>query len=413
MRNATKGLLLATVVFGLASAASADFCDDQYWLYVHDVLPTLKQGVGGVVVTWKLGKGSCFFPYGEIEKGKGVVPDKKTVFELASGTKVFTTAILGLHVVNPPGLLTSLPVEPYLPDGFELKHGEQGVTFQQLATFTGGFWWSDPPKEFKSGATFTEEEFQRAVKSLDPNGGSDSQGPIPGEQYLPTVQFYSNSSVGLLGQVLMQMDAPGQTLKFDANEFSSWVSDNLTGPARLNMPNTKVHPGGTLATGYLLGTDSEGNTTYKSTKPWAWEPWGAAGGLRSTANDMLTFLKANICAHNMSDDACKDFPVDILSAMLISHNPQNYEPPGNLTDPIIQLGFCGSQKEQAWAWIDVEPPAFNPKDEKPILYKGGDHPGFASFIGFSPGKNYGLVILANSHPLHVDPAGLQMIRDTP
>jgi CubicO group peptidase (beta-lactamase class C family) len=412
MRNATKGLLLAAVVFGLAGAARADFCDDQARVYKSDVLPTLSQGVGGIVVALKLGEKPCYFPYGEIERGKGVAPDKKTVFELASGTKVFTTAILGLNELY-RGLDVNSAVEPFLPDGFELKHGEQGVTFNQLATFTGGFWWSDPPKEFKTGATFTEEEFQDAVRSLDPNGGSDSQGPIPGEKYLPTIQFYSNSSVGLLGQILMQIDAPGQHLSFDANEFSDWISDNLTGPAALNMPNTKVHPAGTLATGYLLGTDMWGIPTYKQEKPWAWEPWGAAGGLRSTAEDMATFLKANICAHNMSDDACKDFPADILIAMLDSHNPQDYEPPGNLTDPVIQLGFCGSQKEQAWAWIYVAPPAINPKREKPILYKGGDHPGFASFIGFSADKKYGVVILANSHPLQVDPAGLQMIRHTP
>lgn len=413
MRKARKGLLLSGLVFGLAIAAHADdsFCFDQFFVYSSQVLPTVNKAIGSVVVTYKLGHKPCYFFLGEIERGKGVQPDGKTVFELASGTKVFTTAILGMHAGL--GLDVYAPVKPYLPPEYELLEPEEGVTFQQLATFTGGFFWSDPPG-FKKGVS-TQQDFVDAVNGLDPTDAPNGEGPIPGEQDLPTLQLYSNSSVGFLGQILMQMDSTkAQTYSFDANGFSDWISDNLTGP--LGMSNTRVHPAGTKATGYLLKTSKKNGkvtTTYTQEPPYPWVPWGAAGALRTTPEDMATFLKANICAHHTSDPACASMPSYILSALATAHNPNDYQPVGKLTDPIIQLGVCGSQKEQAWAWIYVAPPQDNPSNIKPIIFKGGDHPGFASFIGFSPDKAYGVVILANTHPLHVDPAGLNMIQHTP
>jgi CubicO group peptidase (beta-lactamase class C family) len=418
MRKATtiKGLLLAAVVLGLANTAHADdsFCFDQYFVYATEILPTLEKAVGSVVVTYKLGeKKPCFFPLGQTAQTKGVPIDANTVFELASVTKVFTTGILGMHTEFPLALDVNSAVKQYLPPAYDLTKAEEGVTFQQLATFTGGFFWSDPPG-FKKGVS-TQQDFEDAVNGLDPTDAPNGQGPIPGEKDLPTLQFYSNSSVGFLGQILMDMDsiATGVSYSFDAKGFSSWISDNLTVP--LEMPNTKVHPGGTLATGYKFIPGKKGAPdTYDPKPPYPWVPWGAAGALRSTANDMATFLKANICAHYISDKACAEFPESILNGLAAAHNPNDYVPAGKLTDPVIQLGVCGSQKEQAWAWIYVAPPADNP-GVHPIVFKGGDHPssGFGAFIGISPYKKYGVVILTNTQPLGIDPIGLNMIQNTP
>jgi CubicO group peptidase (beta-lactamase class C family) len=412
-----RALLVAGAILGLVNMARADFCSDQTDLYMKYLYPKTSQAIGSAVVTFKLGETPCFFLVGETEIGKGTLIEKTTVFELASVTKVFTTAILGEHI--PFGLDVYYPVKSYLPPGYDLTSAEEGVTFQQLATFTGGFWWSDPP-HFKKGVS-TQQDFVDAVNGLDPTDAPNGQGPIPGEQDLPTIQFYSNSSVGFLGQILMNMDSTkSRTYSFDANGFSNWISDNLTGP--LDMKNTRVHPGGTLATGYLVTPGKNGKPDADSVRvgsqwytpepPFPWVPWGAAGALRSTANDMLTFLKANICAHHTSDPDCTDFPSYILSAMATAHNPNEYQPRGLLVDPIIQLGVCGSQKEQAWAWIYEAPPENNPNNLKPIIFKGGDHTGFAAFIGFSPDKKYGLVILVNTHPLSIDPAGVNMIQHT-
>ena len=65
-------------------------------------------------------------------------------------TKIFTTAILAMRALGSHGLNVYGPVKPYLPPGYRLTSSEGNVTFQQLATFTGGFDWSDLGDEQES-----------------------------------------------------------------------------------------------------------------------------------------------------------------------------------------------------------------------------------------------------------------------
>jgi beta-lactamase class C len=343
------------------------------------------QAVGAMVVMLKLGEKPCFYSSGEIVLETGKAPDADTVFELASVTKVFTTAILGVR--SSQGLKVHDQVEPYLPPGYALTPSEHKVTFQQLATFTGGFSWSDPP-DFTKGHAFSQAEFVDDVNSIVP----DPDDPIPGVTNLPTNVNYSNGSVGFLGQILMQMDSTrSRPYDFDASGFSDWISDNVTEP--LDMGHTRVHPNGTVAIGYK----PKGSTYIVPVdSPFPWVPWGAAGALRSTTADMAKFFKANICAHNTTDPACTGYSVDLLDGLSVSHQPNKYSPSGTLVDPTIYIGGCESRSEQAWAWVYVAPPSPNPSGVTPIIWKNGGHPGFSTFIGFSPDKKLGLVILTNT-----------------
>jgi CubicO group peptidase (beta-lactamase class C family) len=410
MRNASRGLLLATVVFGLAHAAHGDespFCTAQRDLYNTYLSARTSQSVGSAVVTFRLGETPCYFFSGEIEWGTGKTPDANTIFELASVTKIFTTTILALRA-NEGRLDPYSGVLPDLPSGYSLTMNEQAVTFQQLATFTGGFWWDDPT-DFTNGESYSQDDFVYDVKHLDPTDFAKPNGPISGETNLPTINFYSNGSIGFLGQILMSMDStPGRQYRFTAEGFSNWISDNLTTP--LDMPNTSVHPGGgnNKATGYKKKAKNA------FVAPFPWEPWGAAGALRSNIADMLTFLEANICAYHTTDPACAGFPSDILSALVTAQTPNNYTPDGNLSDSIIYLnGVCGSPVQQAWAWRYLAPPSPNPDNVTPIISKDGGHPGFSTWIGFDPVKGYGLVILLNTHGLNMINAGQNMIQNTP
>jgi hypothetical protein len=115
----------------------------------------------------------------------------------------------------------------------------------------------------------------------------------------------------------------------------------------------------------------------------------------------------------MSDPACASFPSYVLSALATAHNPNDYQPKGTLTDPTIFIGGCGSQNQQGWAWVYVAPPEANPNNIKPIIWKNGGHPGFSTFIGFSPDKSYGLVALLNTGNVALVNAGKNMIQHTP
>ena len=364
-------IALGMLAFGFVSAAHAEtpFCSTQLGLVNSILGPLVKppfsltgtgsQAVGMVVVTLKLGEQPCFFAAARSNWGTGSLPDANTIFELASVTKVFTTAILALRQAQ--GLDVNGPVAPNLPPDYVLREREEDVTFQQLATFSGGFHWSDPPDSTK-GESFSQSDFVTAVNTLVPR----KKDAIPGEDALPTLNFYSNGSVGFLGQILMHMDG-GKGRHYPPHEtgFSNWIADNVTGP--LNMSSTAVEPGGVRATGYREKNDG----TYDTEHPFPWEPWGAAGALRSNASDMLKFLKANICAHHKSDPDCTGFPQDILKALATAHQPNVYTPSGSMADPIIYIG--GKEKsrwEQAWAWDFHAPPDPNPSNVTPIIRKG-------------------------------------------
>jgi CubicO group peptidase (beta-lactamase class C family) len=394
MRNAVRGLWIAAAVFALANAANADegppdFCSTQRGLFDQYLQPKTGKSVGTAVVTFKLGEKPCYFFFGKTETGpSGKAPDANTIFELASITKVFTTAILAERSLQ--GLDPTKRVKQHLPDDYALTSNEEAVTFQQLATFTGGFYWDTPTDAKGHLASFTD--------------ATPPDGPILGEANLPTVNFYSNGSIGLLGQALMHIDSsPGQRYFLDAPGFSRWIADNLT--TALDMPHTAVHPGGGKATGYNLSRNAQSDFPFV--------PWFAAGALRSNIADMLKFLQANICAYHASDPACAGFPADVMAALMTSHAVNSYTPAGALPDATIYLnGVCGSRDVQAWAWRVLEPPSPNTNDEKPIISKDGGHPGFSTWIGFSPDKKYGLVILLNTGGIGLINAGQNMIQNT-
>jgi hypothetical protein len=55
-----KALLVAGVILGLVNTALADFCSDQFALFLKDIYgPAASQAVGGAVVTFKLGEKPC------------------------------------------------------------------------------------------------------------------------------------------------------------------------------------------------------------------------------------------------------------------------------------------------------------------------------------------------------------------
>ena len=265
--------------------------------------------VGAVVVTLKLGDAPCTFAFGETAIGSGIAPDGQTIFELASVTKTFTTAILALRAAA--GLVNvHLPVTLLLPSEYELSPRMQRVSLQQLATFSGGFPWSDPAGFTRS---WPQRRFVQEVNALEPTD------PIPGEADLPTVNYYSNGSIGFLGQILMNVDRMVGLGDYQPRQrgFTVWMEDNLTGP--LAMPSTKVNPQGAWATGYAIA-----NGQYHATLPFLWVPWGAAGALRSNAADMTNFLRANICAHHATDPACAGLPPDLLAALPLAHAPTKH-----------------------------------------------------------------------------------------
>jgi D-alanyl-D-alanine-carboxypeptidase/D-alanyl-D-alanine-endopeptidase len=97
-----------------------------------------------------------------------------------------------------------------------------------------------------------------------------------------------------------------------------------------------------------------------------------AGGLRSTANDMLKFLAANIGL----------LKSPLYTAMQKTHAGQK--------------SIKGDKLKSGLAWFVIR------EDDLHILLHGGERPGYRSFIGFDPQKKTGVVVLTNSAQIIMD-----------
>jgi D-alanyl-D-alanine-carboxypeptidase/D-alanyl-D-alanine-endopeptidase len=97
-----------------------------------------------------------------------------------------------------------------------------------------------------------------------------------------------------------------------------------------------------------------------------------AGGLRSTANDMLKFLAANIGL----------LKSPLYTAMQKTHAGQK--------------SIKGDEFKSGLAWLVIR------EDDLHILLHGGERPGYRIFIGFDPQKKTGVVVLSNSAQIIMD-----------
>lgn len=346
----------------------------------------------------------------------GTPPNEQTIFELASVTKTFTGAILGkkvaLNQVNPlTSINSSLPPGTWVGRSYNLTANEQPVTFQQLATFSGGVCFSDAPNvNINSGdAALNQSEFIRNINELDPAnaicpGGTTSR-PRAYPNYpalLPRNNFYSNSSVGLLGQVLMNLDG---YLNMDQPDFNGFMCQHILTPLEMTQTNACL-PNEILANN-CANTGAHCNTTSWPSEEFSagftvvnhqfvpgpafpYVPWAAAGNLRSNSADMIKYVKANLGVYNGSNPDV----LSLIAGMRKAHVSNNYLPLPNGAHHLrlnigSQFPLVGGQ---GYGWV------CKPKENSPdaVCGKIGGHDRFRSFVGFSDSKKYGVVILINS-----------------
>lgn len=90
----------------------------------------------------------------------------------------------------------------------------------------------------------------------------------------PAPYVYSNVGIGLLSYLVA--DATGKS-------WQDQLNAEILGP--LNMADTLLRPGPPQVQRIAQGHTQNGNEAH----PWPVFAWYAAGGLRSTAQDMLSF----------------------------------------------------------------------------------------------------------------------------
>jgi CubicO group peptidase (beta-lactamase class C family) len=280
--------------------------------------------------------------YGTTEKGKTILPDSTTIFELASTSKLFTTATLQLLVDN-GGLNLNDKIQTLLGDKIKLPVISEKTTLQHLATHLSGF--PSLPNSFI--AKMTDET--NPYKDLATQDIYDYLKTCEGKQTDGTFE-YSNFGMGLLGHLL--------ELKTGV-KYEQLVKDRLLN--KLEMNQTFVTIDSANKSKIIQGFDESGNPA----PIWIDKVLTGAGSFLSNGSDMLKFVKANL----------NENATPISKSLIASHKQQ--------LDGETGLG-----------WIL---PSSTDKllGNKNIIWHNGMAGAYASFIAIDKVNNYGLFVLSN------------------
>jgi len=287
----------------------------------------------------------------------GVTPfDGNTVFEIGSITKTFTTAILA-DMVRKGELALSDPVQKLLPAGASIpqRNGKQ-ITLLDLATQSSGL----PRMPDNMTAKDNENPYaDYTVPELYAFLTKYTLSRDPGEKY-----EYSNLGVGLLGHALAMRAG---------RSYEQLVTERVLAP--LGMKDTRI-----TLTSDLRARLAPGHTeTGKPISNWDLPTLAGAGALRSTVNDMLTYIRAN------ADSTA----TNLSPTLALAHAERHAGPSATTT-----LGL---------AWHRTRLPSGHT-----IVWHNGGTGGYRSFTGYDEASGLGVVVLTSTSN-SVDEIGMHLL----
>jgi CubicO group peptidase (beta-lactamase class C family) len=284
--------------------------------------------------------------------------DGDTLFQIGSVTKVFTCLLLADATIRGEVALDQ-PASDLMPRGVRLHEPGRSITLRDLATHLSGLPAMPTNLDLRASpdpiSAYTVDDLYAFLAAYDPPRA-------------PGVAFeYSNLGVALLGHLLARRSG---------KDYEVLLRERILEPAGLS--STSVSPGAAslrrLATGhdrYLRPVDT-----------WEMRAMPASGSLRSSANDLLTFLSIYFSG--------TETPLRAAAALQLA---QPRPPVG----PSQGLGLMVRRADGQTTF------GFN-----------GSKSGFMCFVGFDPLAKIGVVVLSNNHPDDsVDPLGLHFLTGRP
>ena len=274
--------------------------------------------------------------FGTLDDGKA--PGGDTVYEIGSVTKTFTATLLARAVLA--GRVTlDTPVAQLLPDFQIPSRGGKMITLGQLATQHSGlppmpsnFLPRDPANPYADYDAAKLKAFLAAY-ALPRDPGASYE--------------YSNLGFGLLGYALAQSEN---------TTYGAVVDEQIFEPLGMTMSGTAFTDA--MRAHLAPGHDQTG----AAANNWDIDALAGAGAIRSTANDMLRYLKAN-----MGID-----PSPLAAAMKLAQQPRSD------MAKTMRIGL---------AWMTTG---------NGIVWHNGMTGGYRSFFGFTADGRRGVVMLANT-----------------
>ncbi|WP_371501675.1 beta-lactamase family protein [Kitasatospora sp. NBC_00374] len=314
----------------------------------------------GVAVAVVAGDDVAIRGAGSAGGGSSGAPGADTVFEIGSVTKVFTSLALARLAVAGAVELDE-PLARLLPDGAAVpsRDGEE-ITLRHLATHTSGL--PRLPKGMLLRALVrpsTPDPYAGCTADLLLRGLAATRlGAAPGRRFR-----YSNLGAGLLGLALAHRAG---------TDYPRLVDREICAPTGLS---------GTGVTRPAL--TAQGHTARRRPTPaWNLADLAGAGGLRSTAADLATFLRAQLGSG----------PDDLAEAIVLTRSTEHRRN----RFAWIHLGWLGQR--------------LHPQQGGHLqLWHNGATGGFTSFAGFDPERKVAVAVLSNTQR-SLDAAGFELLR---
>ena len=278
-------------------------------------------------------------------------PDGNTVYEIGSISKVFTGVLLACLVQEGKVKLTT-PVQDLLPEDVRIPGP---ITLKHLTTHTSGL----PrlpaniaPKDVAN--PYADYTFAQMYAFL-----STTELKIP----VGTESAYSNLGVALLGHALSRKAG---------KSYEGMLVHYIAQP--LEMTSTRI----VLTDDMKKRLAPPHNARLEPAKNWDLPTFAGAGGIRSTVNDMLRFLDANL------KPGTKPLDLAMANARKVHYQPANKQAHA------LGLGWHVSPEQARW-------------------HNGGTG-GYHSYCAIHLESHTGMVVLGNTAGPAVEQFGSTVMR---
>jgi CubicO group peptidase (beta-lactamase class C family) len=311
-----------------------------------------KQAIG-IIVGVIEPNGRRVVAYGHLAAGDPRTLDGDTIFEIGSVTKVFTSLVLA-DMVHRDEVTLDDPAANYLPENVKMpERNGKSITLLHLSTHTSGLPRlpsnlkpKDPSNPY---ADYSVDDLYQFLSGYELSHD-------PGSEF-----EYSNLGGGLLGHLLAHRAG---------TDYESVIGTHIT--RLLGMPDTGI----TLSSAMTQRMATGHNAMLVPVANWDFPVFAGAGALRSSANDMLTFLEAFL--------GYKESPLaPAMKAMF------------EIRSPVAKIGL---------GWF------VSSAHDREIAGHDGGTGGFRSWVGYDPKERVGAVVLSNaSTPVGVFDIGIHLL----
>ena len=309
----------------------------------------------GIVVGLVDEQGPRVVVYGQAAENGKVALNGDTLFEIGSVTKVFTSIILADMVEHGEVKLDDA-ISRFLPASLKCPTFQgHPITLASLATQSSGLpRLPDNMQPEDAGNPYADYSVERLYAFLS----NYTLTRDVGAKY-----EYSNLGVGLLGHLL--------ALAARTN-YEALVLTRVCLP--LGLTNTVITLTPPLRARLAEGHDANGEPV----ENWDLPTLAGAGALRSTANDLLRFLSANLGFE----------PTPLDAAVKLARQPR-----ADTGTPELKIGL---------GWN------ISTRYGTEITWHNGGTGGYRSFVGFTLQPRRGVVVLANSFK-NIDDLGYHLL----